>query len=311
MWGADRPLSGTPGRDGHTAVDRHLRAIAVRFASLATADMSAIRALLRGVATDSSLAQGVTAVPARDAPVPGTWLIPRGADPSRRLVYCHGLSFMAGDLETYGGFVSRLAAAARASTLLVDYRLTPEHRFPAAHDDCLAALLWAREHGPDRSASAKCAVVGDSSGASLALASALAADRAGTPASATIVFSPFVDLAVTGESWVRNEGRDPLLTADIARGCTSLYAPGVEPRDPRLSPILDELSGLPPLQIHASMSDPMYDDASRLATLADRAGVPTELHAWSDLPHTWYLFHGEFQQARHSIELAGSFASRM
>lgn len=300
-----------PGRDDRLGVDQHLRAIATRLGAIAPTDMAAVRALLRGVATDASLAQGVTAVPVRDAPVPGAWLIPQDADPERRIVYCHGLSFMAGDLETYGGFVSRLAAVARASTLLVDYRLTPEHHYPAAHDDCLTAILWAREQGPDGPAPAKCAVAGDSSGASLAIASALAANRAGTPANAVIVFSPFVDLAVSGESWLHNEGRDPLLTTEIARNCAALYAPGVDPQDLRLSPILDDLSGLPSLQVHASMADPMYDDASRLATIADRAGVLTELHAWCNIPHTWFLFHGELPEARLSIELAGSFVRRM
>lgn len=292
------------------AIDQHLRAMASGLAELDPSDIAAVRVLLRGVATDVSLASGVTAVPVRDAPVPGTWLIPQDADPGRRVVYCHGLSFMAGDLATYGGFVSRLAAAAHASTLLVNYRLAPEHHFPAAHDDCLAALLWAREHGPDSAATAKCAVVGDSCGASLAIAAALAASRMRMPAAALILFSPFVDLAVTGDSWIRNAGRDPLLTADVARGCAMLYAPGIEPRSPRLSPLFDDPSGLPRMQIHASASDPVYDDATRLMALANRAGVPTESHIWSDLPHSWFLFHDELAEARHSIELAGSFLRR-
>jgi len=273
--------------------------------------MAAIRTLLRGVATDAGLAAGVVATPARDAPVSGTWLIPQDADPGRRVVYCHGLSFMAGDLATYGGFVSRLAAAAHACTLLVDYRLAPEHLYPAAHDDCLAALVWARTHGPDGTSPADCAVVGDSCGASLAMASALAAGRLRTPAAAVILFSPFADLSVASESWIRNEGRDPLLTADVARGCAALYAPGIEPRDCRLSPLLDDLTNLPPMQIHASTSDPAFDDAARLIAHSDRAGVPTECHIWSGLPHSWFLFHDGLSEARHSIELAGTFVRRM
>lgn len=307
QWGSAE----TSARDGRLAIDLHLRALASGLVALKPTDVAAVRALLRGVATDGSIAPGVTAVSAGDAPVPGTWLIPQDADPGRRIVYCHGLSFMAGDLETYGGFVSRLAEAARASTLLIEYRLAPEHQYPAAHDDCLTALLWAREHGPDSAAPARCAVIGDSCGASLAIAAALAANCSRTPAAAVVLFSPFVDLAVTGESWIRNEGCDPLLTADVARGCATLYAPGLDPGDSRLSPLYDELSGLPPMQIHASMSDPAYDDAVRLAALADKAGVLTESHVWSGVPHSWFLFHAELPEARHSIELAGSFLRRL
>jgi acetyl esterase/lipase len=285
--------------------------MAGQLAALEPDDITAVRLLLRGIASDTQLAAGVTAYPARGAPVTGTWLIPQDADPGLRLVYFHGLSFMAGDLETYGGFASRLAASTRACTLLVDYRLAPEHTFPAAHDDCRAALNWTQAHGPQGADSARCVVAGDSCGASPAITSALEAARRGTPAAAVIVFSPFVDLSVSGDSWERNADRDPILTADLARGCPALYAPGVDPRDPRLSPLFADLSGLPPLQIHASAADPMFDDATRLGSACHRAGVPAELHAWSDIPHVWYLFHDQLKQARHSINLTGSFVRRL
>ncbi len=303
--------AGPSGRQDCAAVHRHLKAVANAFAALEPGDFAAIRQLLRGLASDTRLAAGVASRPAHGAPVPGTWLIPQDPDPRYRIVYCHGLSFMAGDLATYGGFASRLAAATRACTLLVDYRLAPEHNHPAAHDDCRDALRWAQSHGPEREASSNCIVAGDSCGASLALASALDAIRAGQPATALILFSPFVDLSVSGESWQRNEGRDPILTADLARGCAALYAPGVDTRDHRLSPLFADLSGLPPVQIHASAADPMFDDATRLLAACNRAGVTAELHAWSDIPHTWYLFHDQLKQARHSINLAGSFVRRL
>jgi acetyl esterase/lipase len=218
---------------------------------------------------------------------------------------------MAGDLATYGGFASRLAASTRACTLLVEYRLAPEHSYPAAHDDCRAALQWAQSHGPDGQAASNCILIGDSCGASLALASAIATRRLGTPAAAVVLFSPFVDLSVSGDSWKRNEGRDPILTADLARNCAALYAPGIDPRDHRLSPVLADLSGLPPIQIHASAADLMFDDALHLMSACNRAGVSAELHAWSDVPHAWYLFHDQLKQARHSINLAGSFVRRL
>lgn len=303
--------AGASGRQDCSAVRQHLRALAGDLAALEPDDIVSVRRLLRGIASETSLASGVVVRPARDAPVPGTWLIPEHPDPRFRVVYCHGLSFMAGDLATYGGFASRLAAATRSSTFLVEYRLAPEHTFPAAHEDCQTALSWAQSHGPDGDHAANCVVVGDSCGASLAIASALTAGRAGAPAAAVVVFSPFVDLSVSGDSWQRNEGRDPILTADLARGCATLYAPGVDPRDHRLSPLYADLSGLPPIQIHASAADPMFDDAAQLMSACNRAGVPAESHVWSDIPHSWYLFHDQLKQARHSINLTGSFVRRL
>jgi len=293
------------------AVHRHLKVLASSLTELEPGDIAAVRRLLRGVASDNSLAAGVVARPTTNAPVPGTWLIPRDADPEYRLVYFHGLSFMAGDLATYGGFASRLAAATRASTFLVEYRLAPEHTYPAAHEDCRTALAWAQSHGPDNDDAAQCVLAGDSCGASLALASALDAKRQGRPAAGLVLFSPFVDLSVSGDSWQRNEGRDPILTADLARDCAALYAPGVDPRDIRLSPIFDDLSSLPPLQIHASSADPAFDDATRLMSACNRAGARVESHLWSDIGHVWYLFHDQLKQARHSINLTGSFVRRL
>jgi monoterpene epsilon-lactone hydrolase len=218
---------------------------------------------------------------------------------------------MAGDLATYGGFASHLAASTRACTLLVEYRLAPEHTFPAAHEDCKNALAWAQTHGPDRVDTVKCVVAGDSCGASLALTSALDAGREKKPAAALVLFSPFVDLSVSGESWQRNEGRDPILTADLARECAALYAPGVDPRENCLSPIFADLTVVPPLQIHASAADPIFDDATRLMAACNSAGVPVESHVWSGIPHLWYLFHDQLMQARHSINLTGSFVRRL
>ena len=299
------------GQNDRLAVNRHLGELAQHLAALEPGDIASVRRLLRGVASDKSIVSDVKVVPARGSPVPGTWLKPENADPARRFIYFHGLSFMAGDLATYGGFVSRLATAAQACALFVEYRLAPEHLFPAAHDDCVQAILWAQQNGPDGASKADCTIAGDSCGASLVLATAIAARRKKTPAKSVILFAPFVDLAVNGEAWARNHGRDPLLTADVARSCAALYAPGVDACSPELSPIYDDLSQLPPIQIHASSSDPAFDDAARLAALADRAGVPTESHIWSDVPHSWFLFHDKLSAARQSIELAGSFSRRL
>ena len=270
---------------------RHLKALASALAEIESSDIASVRSLLRRIALDTTIAtRSHCRLGPRSSRAGRLGSFLKNLIPGSALVYCHGLSFMAGDLATYGGFASRLAASTRACTLFVEYRLAPEYLFPAAHEDCRTALSWAQTHGPDCADAAKCVVAGDSCGASLAIGSALAASREGTPASAVVLFSPFVDLSVSGDSWQRNEGRDPILTADIARDCGTLYAPGVNPRDHRLSPVFADLSGLPPLQIHASAADPMFDDATQLLAACNRAGVLAESHVWSDIPHLWVLF---------------------
>lgn len=218
---------------------------------------------------------------------------------------------MAGSIALYGGMLSRLAAAACACLFFVDYRLAPEHTFPAAHDDCTTAFSWVREHGPYSIAPAKaCFLASDSAGAGLAIDAALSAARAGDPPDGVVMFSPFVDMTLSGESCVTNNGRDPFTTYEQARACASIYAPGVDPRDVRLSPLFAELSSLCPIQIHGSNSDLLRDDALRLADLARKAGIASELYIWGNVPHVWYLFPEELPQASAGIELAGEFLSR-
>jgi acetyl esterase/lipase len=294
--------------DGRARVNAHLRAFAEEFAAGDPSDLTWVRALVRRLALDPTPHPDTTFVPVVHEAVRGTWVIPRGASPARRVVYCHGCSLMAGDLHLYGGFVSRLAAAAGACVLFVDYRLAPEHHFPAAHEDCAAALFWAMDHGPgEERPAATCYVAGDSAGASPGLNAAIAATRRGRPPAGVALFSPFVDLTVSGASAFENDGRDPLTTTAIARACAPLYAPGMDPADPRLSPLFDDLRVLPPLHIQGSMNDPLLDDAVRLAERVRRSGGQVALHLWEEVPHTWYLFPDALRAAALGIEVAGAF----
>jgi monoterpene epsilon-lactone hydrolase len=287
------------------AIHSHLRARAEELAAADPADVPRIRAIIDRMAIDARPVENVKFVECADGPR-GVWVLPEGADPDVRIVYCHGCSFMAGSLKLYAGLVSRLAVAANAALFFVDYRLAPEHAFPAAHEDCLEAFIWSHTHGPQVSRRAQaCFLAGDSCGGGLALSTALAASRAGAGVESVVLLSPFVDLTVSGESSLQE--RDPLLTADMARACAPMYAPGLNPEDPRLSPLFANLSGLAPIQIQGSASDPLRDDALRLAQRAHRAGVRTELHVWGGLPHAWYLFPGQLPEARRGIGLAGEF----
>lgn len=294
------------GSQGSAVVFAHLRARAAELASLAPSDIQAMRTIIDRLAIDARPIDHVRFI--RSTAPAGVWVVPQFADPDRRIVYCHGCSFMAGSIDLYAGLLSRLAIAARASLFFVDYRLAPEHTFPAAHDDCYAAFRWAREHGPHGAQPASaCFLVGDSAGAGSALNAALAAARDGSKADAVVALSPFVDMTLSSESCTRNNGRDPVTTYEAAQACVSTYAPGRDPRDIRLSPLFADLSLLGPIQVHGSSLDSLLDDALRLADRARRAGVETELHVWGNVPHCWYLFANELPEAAAGIELAGRF----
>ena len=201
------------------------------------------------------------------------------------------LSLIAGTIGIYRRFLGRIADALHAEVYFADYRLVPEHRYPAAHEDCAAALDWLWEHGANGEEPAReLHLVADSVGASLALWSAQREVKAGRRIHSLAMFSPFLDLAVSGSTAVSLEGRDPLLSLGAARAVASLYAPDHKPNDPALSPLFGQLSGLPPLRVFGTSEDLFLDDALRLTARAARAGTSCETHLWAQLPHAWYLF---------------------
>ena len=286
----------------------HLAERAHALGSLSPGDIAGIRRVMAGLALDPRPVVDTELVAVQTPTVRGTWTVPKGADPQRRILYCHGGSFAFGDAPLYAGLTSRIGQRSRSCVFFADYRLAPEHPFPAAHDDCHAALHYVATTGPAGAERAHTLfTAGDSSGANLAISAALAGMGAGLAINGVLALSPFVDLAVHGESWTVNRTRDPVLSEEAARGCATGYAPGMDPRDPRLSALFADLTPIPRLQIQGSMADPLRDDAVRLAIAAHAVGVPTTLHLWPDLPHAWYLFAAQLADAARGVELAADF----
>jgi epsilon-lactone hydrolase len=287
-------------------VDAQLKSCVSKLSALEAHDIVGVRSILNGLALDARPMKDVHLIPGRLGSVHGVWVVPPHASQTVRIVYCHGCGFVGGSIELYAALVSRLALAARASVFFVDYRLAPECTFPAAHDDCWEAYREVRTRGPHGPSDAECVLVGDSCGGSLALATAVTARDAGIDARAMLVLSPFVDLTASSRTLVTHEGRDPFLTRAAVEACASVYAPGIDSADARLSPLNANLSGLPPLLILAGGRDPLMDDAVRLCTRALEAHVPASLHVWANLSHTWHLFP-ELPETLTAIELAGKF----
>ena len=228
-----------------------------------------------------------------------------GADPSRSVLYLHGGGYIIGSTTSHRGLVARLGSAACSRTVSVEYRLAPEHPFPAAVDDALAAYRWLLDAGQ---AASSIVLAGDSAGGGLAVATLVRARDEGLPMpAAAALFSPLVDLLGEGESMVAKAAQDPTVdAAGHARFC-AMYLAGAEPRSAYASPIHADLGGLPPLLIHVGTAEALLDDALRLARRAALDDVAVELKAWPRLPHVWQFYAGIFSEGQQSIDEAGRF----
>jgi len=231
--------------------------------------------------------------------VPADLIATPASRPDHHVLYLHGGGYVSGSPALYRNFTWRVAAAARARVLAVDYRLAPEHPFPAALEDAVAACRWLLAGGADPR---RTAVMGDSAGGGLALALLLRLRDGGLerPAAA-VVLSPWTDLALTGASLARNARRDPMLTlANTARFAAS-YLAGADPRNPYASPLYGDPAGLPPTLIHAGSDEILSDDAVRMAENMQRAGCRVELQVWPRVPHVWHLFAPVLPEANAAL----------
>jgi epsilon-lactone hydrolase len=203
--------------------------------------------------------------------------------------------------------VARLARAARARALLIDYRLAPENPFPAAVEDATATYRWLIAQGRQPR---KIALAGDSAGGGLTLATLLALRDARTPLPACAVpISPWTDLEGTGTSVKTKASRDPMVRETDLRRYAALYAGNADPRNPLISPLHGDYRGLPPLLIQVGEAEIILDDSTRVAELAKQAGVQVDLEVWDEMVHVWHVFAKLLPEGQQAIEKVGSYVS--
>jgi epsilon-lactone hydrolase len=237
--------------------------------------------------------------------VPAHWLAAPGTDAGRVLIFLHGGGFEFGSLRSDGELAARLGRASGMRVLFPEYRLAPEHPFPAAIDDVLAAWRWLRF---DQGVSARLiAVAGDSAGGGLTLAMLVAARDAGEalPAAA-VLMSPTVDLTSSGASMTERADQDPISTPAMLRQFAADYLAGADPHTPMASPLFASLSGLPPLLVQVGTSDLLLSDSERLAAAAADAGVDVTLEIGEGLPHVYPIMLGT-PEAAEATERIGQF----
>lgn len=250
---------------------------------------------------------GVSVEETRIGSMPADWLIPENEEAGRTLLYLHGGGYVICSRDTHRPLGSRIALAAGARVLLIEYRLAPEHPFPAALEDALAAWEHLLAQGMDP---ARMAILGDSAGGGLALATALKLRDERRPLPAALAgLSAWTDLTFSGESVRTRDAIDPMLGgfADRASIMQDWYAAGRDLRDPYISPVFGDLRGLPPMMLQVGSEEILLDDSVRVAENARRAGVMVQLEIW---PHMWHVFQAFaplVHDATRAIEHLGAF----
>lgn len=223
----------------------------------------------------------------------------------RAVVYFHGGGYYGGSLSTHRGLAARLSLASDAPLLLVDYRLAPENPFPAAVEDATRAYRWALRQGltPER-----LAMAGDSAGGGLAVAAMLDLKASGDPLPAAgVCLSPWLDLALTGESVESKASVDPILRSSDLPFVARSYLCTADPRTPTASPLYGDLAGLPPILIQVGTEEILLDDSRRFAGRAGEMGVQVQLEIWDEMFHVWQAYAGIFSEAQRAIEKIGEF----
>lgn len=220
------------------------------------------------------------------------------------VVYLHGGGYCIGSLGTHRPMLTHLAALIEGRVLAADYRLAPEHPYPAALDDAVAAYRFALEfEPPDR-----VVLAGDSAGGGLVVATLVALRDAGIPLpAAAVCLSPWADLTQSGATIELLASADPLVRADDLARWAQYYAGAADPADPELSPVFAALHGLPPVYIEVGTAEILLDDSRRLARNAIAAGVDVTLHEEPEAVHVWHFFAGAVPEADIGLERIARF----
>jgi acetyl esterase/lipase len=234
----------------------------------------------------------------------GEWTIPVGAVDGRALIYFHGGGYNSGSAATSRHYASRMAEAAECAVLSVDYRLAPEHVFPAAVEDAVAAY----RHVLERFEARHVGLMGESAGGGLALALVHAARAAGLPMPGCVyVVSAWTDLSNSGASYETVGARDIFLSWAALDGASRQYRGEADALDPLASPLFGDFAGWPPMLIHVGSEEVLLSDSERLAERANVAGVEVQLEVWPEMIHCWPTRYNKLGAARRAMAQSGAW----
>jgi acetyl esterase/lipase len=237
--------------------------------------------------------------------VPAEWVVPEGTPTTGVILFLHGGSFTSGSIASHRTLAGNVALSSRARALLIDYRLAPEHPFPAGLEDAAAAYEWLLSQG---TAPGQIVVAGDSAGGNLTLALLVRLRDHGRPLPAAgVCLSPNPDLTYSGESWVFNSKRDVMIQERKERQAVAAYLRGADRHDPLASPSFADLRGLPPLLLQVGSFEVLLSDVERFAGKARQAGVPVSLEVWPGMQHEWQFAAKILPEGKQAISHIGAF----
>lgn len=238
-------------------------------------------------------------------PIPIDWISRKRPDRRAVIIYLHGGAYIMGSRNTHRHIAAWLSGKSRARVLVPDYRIAPEHPFPAAVEDAFSVYRTLLDTGYEP---CRIALAGDSAGGGLAFATFLKARAEGLPDPGCLVgFSPWLDMTMTQPSIKRNARRDPLLPANRFRDVAQFYLNGADPAQPYASPLLADITAPPPALIQASRIEILADEAEAMAEKWREAGGDVRLEWWRSAPHAWHIFAGVAPEADDAINRAGKF----
>jgi len=251
------------------------------------------------------VASDVRCDPVEIGGVHGEWIVAPGAADNRVILYLHGGGYVMGSINTHRAMIARISRAAKARVLAIDYRLAPEHPFPAAVDDATTTYKWLLSQGYQPG---KITIAGDSAGGGLTFATLVALRDANIPLPAAAApISPWTDLAATGESLRTRARVDPMVGDSGLAPMAQHYAGTHDLKHPLVSPLYADLTGLPPLLIHVGDAEILLDDSTRIAERAKAAGVDVTLEVWPEKVHVWHVFAKILPEGQQAIDRIGEF----
>ena len=237
--------------------------------------------------------------------IPAQMLTPPVADAGRAVLFLHGGGYVYGSLVSHGGMAAEIARHSRCNALQLQYRLAPEHPFPAALEDACAAYEWLLLAGYNPES---IAFVGDSAGGGLVMAALVTLKNQGRPLpGAAVCVSPWVDLQATGESYFERQALDPMIDRPLVVFLAGLYLNGHHPQAPAASPVYADLHGMPPLLIQVGEREVLFSEAARLYENALASGVDVTFEEWPQMVHVWHLYYPTLGAGQEAIARIGAF----
>jgi monoterpene epsilon-lactone hydrolase len=266
------------------------------------------RARMEDIGTRFPAPQSASINPVKIAERPAEWVCDPDTDDGRVMLYVHGGGYVQGSLASHRNLVFEIARSMKGKVLNLDYRLAPEHPFPAAVEDTVNAWAELLEMGIDPK---KASFGGDSAGGGLVIAALVSARDKGLPMpSCACCISPWTDLVGSGRTMDTKALEDPMVNRAALKFFSDFYADKEDKSHPLISPLFADLAGLPPLLIQVGTAETLLDDSRRLATRARYAGVDVSYAEWEGMPHIWHIFAPLLEKSREAIIELGEFVER-